>query len=231
MKIAFFSAYQKKLERGAEVFCFELSERLKENYQVEIFTDNLLPKARWPFFWRFYLDPAGISIFWFTLKKLRKIWEEKYYIVIPINGGWQTALLRLITWIYGGKIVIIGHSGIGWDDLNNLWCFPDFFVSLSSSAGRWANKVNPFVKTTYIPDGVDLKIFSPRGSKAKIDLDKPIVLAVGALEKRKRFDLTIKAVARLKKVSLLILGDGPEKNALIKLGNELLGDRFQLTKV
>lgn len=54
---------------------------------------------------------------------------------------------------------------------------------------------------------------------------------MGALEKTKRLDLTIKAVANLKKASLLILGDGVEKDYLEKLGYELLNDRFQLRKV
>lgn len=169
MKIAFFSAYQNKLDRGAEIFSYQLSEKLKKSHEVILFSGNILPKTRWPFFWRFYIDPSGISVLWFTLKNLKKVWKEKYKIVIPVNGGWQSALLRLITWVYGGKIIIIGHSGIGWDDLNNLWCFPDIFVSLSSGAKNWAKKVNPFVKTVLIPDAIDLKKFSRMGKKQKSD--------------------------------------------------------------
>ena len=52
--------------------------------------------------------------------------NEKYDVVVPLNGGWQPALLRIITWVYGGKVVISGQAGMGWDDRNNLWCFPLF---------------------------------------------------------------------------------------------------------
>ncbi len=49
-------------------------------------------------------------------------------MVIPVNGGWMPAILRIVTWLYGGKLVISGQSGIGWDDRNNLWCFPDVLL-------------------------------------------------------------------------------------------------------
>ena len=58
---------------------------------------------------------------------------KKYDIVIPVDGGWEPAFIRIATWIYGGKMVISGQSGKGWDDRNNLWSFPNVFISISSS--------------------------------------------------------------------------------------------------
>ncbi|OGM20585.1 hypothetical protein A2955_02390 [Candidatus Woesebacteria bacterium RIFCSPLOWO2_01_FULL_37_19] len=229
MKIAFLNGYQNR--RGAETFVNELSKRLKEKHRVDLMLgDKTVPK-RWPLLWRAFLDPHGIYTFLFTLKYIPKMWKVKFDVVIPINGGWQPALVRLVTWLYGGKMVISGQSGIGWDDRNNLWCFPDCFVALSTYAKSWARKVNPFVKGEYIPNGVDLQKFNPKGEKLKLNLKRPIILTVAALTPSKRVDLVIRAVSKWKKVSLLLVGDGEMKDELESLGKKLLGNRFQLIKL
>jgi glycosyltransferase involved in cell wall biosynthesis len=136
--------------------------------------------------------------------------------------------VRIVTWIYGGKMVISGQSGIGWDDRNNLWSFPDAFVALSSKAANWAKRANPFIKIKHIPNGVDIEKFTPKGPKLKTKLKKPIILCVGALTQTKRINLAIKAASRLKDASLLVVGDGELRQEIQKLGEKLLADRFQL---
>jgi glycosyltransferase involved in cell wall biosynthesis len=128
-------------------------------------------------------------------------------------------------------MVISGQSGMGWDDRNNLWSFPNAFIALSSTAKIWAKKVNPFVEIEYLPNGVDLQKFTPKGRKYKTKLNSPIILCVGALAPEKRIDLVIKAVSKLKDTSLLIVGDGDGKEKLKALGKKLLGNRFELIKV
>lgn len=228
MKIAFLNIYQDKVYRGAETFVSEVSFRLLKNHHVKVFAGGKKPKIRWPFIWRFYLDPHGIQGFFWTLKLLPTILKERFDVVIPLNGGWQPALVRLITWIYKGKIVISGQSGMGWDDRNNLWSFPDAFVGLTSKALIWAKRANPFLKNIVnIPNGVDLSRFKSQGGKFKTSLKKPIILCVGALTPQKRIDLVIKAVSKLKDVSLLIAGSGDKNGPTIRLGKDLLGDRFE----
>jgi glycosyltransferase involved in cell wall biosynthesis len=175
-----------------------------------------------------FLDAQSLAILKFTLKNFGKVWREKYDIVIPLNGGWQPALMRIITWLRGGKMIIVGESGIGWDDMNNLWCFPDTFVAISTYAKKWAKKINPFCKVVYIPNGVDTKRFTPDGSGLKHNLNKPVILTVAALTKSKRIDLVIKAVAGVENASLLICGKGEEKDQLQALGKRLLGNRFKI---
>ena len=231
MKIAFLNIYQGAQERGSENFMTEITERLSQNHKVDVFQGNRKLKKRWPLLWRFFIDPPGLSVLLWTIKQIPKLIKEKYDFVIPLNGGWQSAIIRIITWILGSKMVISGHSGIGWDDINNLWCFPDCFVTLSSRARDWAKGVNPLVKTIVIPDGVDLGKFTPYGEKAKLNLEKPVVLAVAALEKGKRLDLAIKAVSKLTNGSLLILGGGYLEEEIKMKGSEFLGKRFLLKEV
>lgn len=233
MKIVFLNIYQNSVDRGAETFVKELSKRLSRKHKVEVISsDNkITSQKRWPFLWRLFLDSDGVKIFFFTLKNIKKIWKEKYDVVIPVNGGWQAALVRIVTWLYGGKMVISGQSGMGWDDINNLWCFPDIFVALSEYASNWAKGMNSFVKIKVIPNGVDTKKFISKGEKFRINLKKPVILCVGALIKQKRIDLAIKAVSKLKNASLLVCGSGELKDEIDKLGKKILRERFKLISV
>lgn len=207
MKIAFLNKHQNKVNRGAETFVKEISDRLKKKHDVDVIADIN------------YFD----------------LFKNKYDLIIPTNGRFQVVIVRLITWLTGAKMIVSGQSGMGWDDRVNLYSFPDVFVPISSQALSWAKKVNPFVKSVYIPNGVDLNKFKPDIGLPKEDeerivffLKKPIVLCVAALTKSKRIDLVIKAVAQMKNASLLVVGSGPEKEKLKEMGERLLGKRFEI---
>lgn len=196
MKIVFINIYQNKVYRGSETFVYELSRRLSKKYEVDVLTS---------------LD-------------LAKIWKKKYDVIIPTNGRIQAILVRLITWLYGGKMVISGQSGIGFDDRLNLYTFPDYFIALSDFQLRWAKKINPFVKIVKIPNGVDFKKFN----KFKRERSGSKILSVGALERNKRHDLTIRAVAKIDNARLTIAGKGSEEENLRNLGRRLIGERFDI---
>jgi len=232
MKIAFLSFYYGGVDRGAETFVLELSDRLKRNHEVDIISGNSAPLATWPVLWRLFLDPQGIKVLLFTLKNIGRIWRKKYDIVIPMDGGWEALLVRKLTWLYGGRVVISGQSGKGWFDRINILTFPNAFVSLSGWALKKLKWMNPAVKYEYIPNGVDLKKFEKAGRSFPTKLKKPIILAAGAFTKQKRLDLAIKAAAELKNVSLILAGGGGElKEELKTLGNKLLGLRFDIISV
>lgn len=250
MKIAFLNIYNGVVNRGAETFVKELATRLSVNNNVSVFQSGKpTGKEKYevrhlPVNWNWnkksgagtllgflFLDYWNIQACFFSLRAIPRILKERYDVVVPVNGGWMPAWIRLATWLYGGKMIISGQSGMGWDDRNNLWSFPNRFVALSSLAKRWAKKVNPFVKVTYIPNGVDTKKFKPEGRKLKTNLKPPVILCVGALTKTKRIDLAIRAAAKLGEASLLVVGDGDLRDEINKLGRRLLGSRFELLKV
>jgi len=226
LKIYFLNIYQGSVNRGAERFVEELSKRLSKDFGVQVISGNKKEAKRWPILWRFNLDPSGIRVCLFTLKNISKILKEKPDIVIPLNGGWMSFWIRLATWAYGGKMIIAGQSGIGWDDRVNLWSFPNRFIALTKKAKIWSRRVNPLVKTVIIPNGVDVNKFGKDIKPIKVNLSKPIILGVGELDSWKRWYLTIKAVSNLKKGSLLLVGRGKKKKALQKMGENLLSGRF-----
>jgi len=232
MKIAFLSLYYGGSSRGAETFVSELSLRLAKNNSVDIISGNSKKLDNWPILWRLFLDPQGIGVLLFTSKNIGKIWKEKYDVIIPMDGGWQALIVRKLTWLYGGKVVISGQSGKGWFDRINILSCPNVFVSLSHWSQEKLKWMNPFIKYEYISNGVDLDKFKSNGSSFQPHIKKPIVLAVGAFTEQKRLDLTIKSVSKLDNVSLLIVGGGGDlKDKLEVEGKDLLGDRFEILSV
>lgn len=252
MKICFLNIYSGQVARGAEAFVEEVANRLSKNNQVtvvqggqalgrekynvylskydinrkKIHTDikkTLNQKIR-----NFLEDYLSLHILIFTIRVIPFLLKEKPEIVIPINGRWQSPLLRIFTWIFGGKMVISGQSGIGRDDIFNLWCLPDSFIALTTFTRNWAKGVNPWIKIVVIPDGVDIGRFKSEGTKMEIDLPRPIILNVSALVSMKRQKLAIKAVSKLKNGSLLLVGLGEMKGELQTMANELLPGRFMI---
>ena len=228
IRIAILSITQGVVNRGAEVFVKELVVAMDTKIEVEVIEGRRTLPKRWPILWRVHIDWYGLQILWFTLRNLKILFKNKYDLVIPMNGGWQSFLVRVATLLYGGKMMIVGQSGIGWDDRFNLWTFPDCFVAITSVGLDWAKKVNPKVFSVYIPNGVDLKKFSPRVKGVGLGLSHPLVVCVGALVHEKRIDLVVRAVSTLSNVNLLVVGDGPEKAELTEMGKRLLGRRFEV---
>lgn len=234
MHILFLNLYGQRIKRGAESFSHDLATRLSINHQVTFnkgdsdlmpassfkgsFTDRLQK--------RLFLDRPGRQVLAFSLRQISHILTRNYHIVIPLNGFWQLLILKLLKPVKGYKIIVTGHSGPGWDERWNLWLKPDAFVATTTPTLTWAKRIAPWTKSVLIPYGVDSTLFKVK--PAKLPLKLPIILCPSALVPYKRIDLAIRAVARLGNVSLLILGQGPLKNQLASLGQQLLGHRFMI---
>ena len=152
---------------------------------------------------------------------------KRYDLIIPTNGRLQVFLVRVFSWLTNSKMIVSGQSGIGLDDRLNLYAMPNAFIALSLKALNRAKKVNPFVKSVYIPNGVDLKKFTFKGENLQ---GRRTILSVGAFTEQKRHELVIKAVAKLKDVKLIIAGGGGDlRNKIYELGIKSLGkERFQI---
>lgn len=212
LKIAYLSRFFGTVNRGVESHVFELSKRLKKWHDVDVLEGH-------------------------EADNLQKVLKGKYDLVIPTNGGLQALKVSLGRMFSKYKLLIVGHSGVGRGDMWNLVVArPDIFVVLTDyMAENWRTKLaHEFswnTKIVKIPNGIDLDKFTPRGEKLEIDLPKPIILSVGAIEWYKQHALTIQAVSLLNKKSLLIVGSGSKEQELQKLGAEKLGGRFKIIKV
>jgi len=250
-KIVFLSFYSGFVERGVETYVYELGTRLAKKYDVCVFQggknhlwyskakinqnkfkvidiDSIGNASKFGnnFLRKFYLDWWSLKILLFSLKAAFRIAKGKYDLVIPMNGGWQTAIYRLLSRLRNFKILVSAQAGIGKDDAWNLLWKPDIFVALTKAEEKWANRFAPEVKTVLIPNGVDLFKFNPKVTPKKLALAAPIVVCAAALDSYKRVDLTIRAVAKSKNLSLMLLGDGETRGTIDALGKRLLGSRY-----
>lgn len=233
LKIAFINYYQNSVNRGAERFVLDLSTHLVDlGHTVHIYSEEkiLINENKLKILKKIFLDLNSIKILLFTLTKSSNLIYKKYDIVIPINGGWQPFIVRLISFFKKFKVVIIGQSGKGWDDRINLLSFPNLFISTSSYQNKWAKKTNIFVRTKYIPNGINFKVFNKNKAGLKTNLKRPIVLTVAAFVPDKRIDLVIKAVSKTD-CSLLLIGDGILKDELNRLCEKLLPNRYEIKKL
>lgn len=241
-EIAFLSFYSGVVDRGVENFVYEISKRLSKKHKLTIFQAGRAikdpsvrtyhiksfatkPRSSNNPFSKIYLDVQSLKILLFTLRIFPRLISGKYDVIIPLNGGWQTALCKVAAFFGKSKMLISGHAGVGNDDAFNIFFHPDVFVALTSSESQWARKLTQEVEIVTIPNGVDLAKFHPKVKAKKIELAKPVVVCASALVPYKRVDLTIKAVAKTN-MSLLVLGDGQGQGAVDSLGKRMLGARY-----
>ena len=241
-KIAILSFYSGIVDRGAETFAFEMGKRLSVKHNVAVFqaghtklqkykveeikTFASTPKSACGLLSKFYLDWSSVKILIFSLKAIPRIYKGKYDLIIPLNGGWQTLVFRIVSKIISAKILVSGQAGIGSDDAANLFFRPDVFVALTKAEADWVRRLAPEVKMVTIPNGVDLARFNPKVKSKSLPLARPIAVCASALVSYKRVDLTIKAIAKTKNLSLLLLGDGQLRGMIDTLGKRLLGKRY-----
>ncbi len=251
------------IDRGAEVFVYELAKRLQRDFDVVVWvrkSDNesallddlarrgvviksvsCIPQQQWlaqipyvfPFLRKtlekFHLNPSEIEMLSFSIACLPQLFSEKIDLLFPANGVWGSVVCRFVRLIRRKPFV---YATLGGMEPLIARQKPNIYIALFPTIARWLRTNFPKLKVTFIPLGVDLKKFSPKGEHAAINLPRPLFITVSALVPEKQVDLTIKAVAKLKKGNLLIVGDGPLKSPLVKLAENTLGTgRFQFVKI
>ena len=254
MKIILLSFYSGIVERGVETLVQALVQRLGPKHQILILqsgpvtqTDNCR-QIKVPYsgiltitqpeklFRKLFLDLQSLKILFFTIKTMPVIHSQHPDVIIPLNGGWQSLLIKLYSIIFKSKMVITGQAGLGWDEKWNLLLRPSLYVAISKRNYHWAKKLYPQQKYAIIFNGVDLDKFSSAPSSPikkslhqQIDhLPKPLILCVAGPETYKRVHCTINAVARLPSTGLLVVGGSQATN---KLGSKLLGNSYMQLKI
>lgn len=180
---------------------------------------------------RMNLNKRGIATLLFMLKVLPRLATDNFDLIIPIDGFWEILLCKLLQLFKSCQIMVIGLAGIGWTDEQNLKLKPDVFIALTEPMREWASKIQSKSKIVTIPLPVDTDAFNESIEPARISLNKPAVLTVAALTKYKRIDSIIRAMALLPEWSLLVIGQGEEKENLNRLANELIPERFQILEL
>lgn len=224
MKIVFLSFFSGKVYRGAETFVHEIGNGLSDldNEVVVLQSGEKIKGSRYK---TVRIESKNLRDF--SFRALANI-PNGTDVVFPNNGRYEVFFCKVWSVLHGSKVAVVGHSGPGFDDRLNLLLFPDVFIALTRTQEEWAKKTNRFVRVEKISDGVNTEIFRKNGDTVNFGLPGPIILCVSALSPIKRVDLAIKAVSKLAKGSLVVVGKGPEESAIRSLGNRLLPKRFKI---
>ncbi|MFH2019653.1 MAG: glycosyltransferase family 4 protein [bacterium] len=170
---------------------------------------------------RLGIDDNTKKVATFTSLALPELKKFAPDVVVAVNGDNQVKFLKKN--LKNTKVVVFGHSGIGYHDQKNLNANPDLFIVLSREAETWATKIaSNKTKVIYIPNAVDVQRYSKAKAK-KLHLPHPIVMVVGALSSYKNISMVIKGVS-LTNASLLIIGDGEEQSKISEELSRLVND-------
>lgn len=222
--------------KGKSSLLTDLEKKGVEMKRVRCFQEESLPAQFFyrigflrPFMDKFRLNPVEIEMFSFSLACLPGLLSGNYSLLFPNNGFWGAFVCWLVRMVKKTPFVYTSHGGI---EPLIAKLKPDCYFALNKTIEDWYRKYFPCLKVVFIPNGVNIERFTPTGEKIKLNLERPVFLTVAALIPVKKIDLTIRAVAKLKKGSLLVLGDGPLRQELESLGRQLLGEgRFMTKKV
>lgn len=240
---------------GTENFAIELAHYLSPYFQVELlggspqiphyYPAGGIPrnKARdliahpWigSFLRRFSTNPDIViehltSFFPSALRLIRQPAD----LIFPCNSYGGLAMAGLVRNLLGTPILYKAHNGLlqgGKLLTRDLQFKPDHLVVFSKTMERFVNQAFPQQPVSIIPNGVDVKKFTPLGEKIDLGLPKPIVLCVASLNRQghKRVELAIQAVSQLSQGSLLVCGDGQDRQYYQAMGERLLGsERFSV---
>lgn len=158
--------------------------------------------------------------------------------VVTVGAGDKMFWGRLAAWRANVPVVLSAIHSTGWPDVIgrlNRWLTPltDSYIGVAAPHGRYLIEQEGFPpgKVRVIPNGVDVERFHPRvdGSFIRAELgftaSTPVTGIVAALRPEKNHAQLIQAMAVVRRAiadaQLLIVGDGPERDNLVRLAHEL----------
>jgi glycosyltransferase involved in cell wall biosynthesis len=247
MKIAFALPGLHRIDRGAEIAFMSIADELAlRGHDVTLFGSGEVRPGkgykfvhagsirretfeRWPKL-PMFRDETAYEEMTFAVALLTKLWPGKYDIVGGCSYPFLNWLLRrpllfgprpkyVFVTQNGDHPATAGNSEYKFFGCDGIVCInPDFHAN---NKDRW--------NAVLIPNGVKTAMFrNIAGDRKGLGLpeNKKIVLMVSALIASKRVDKAIEAVARIDDLHLVVAGDGPERDKIAQLAQQLLPGRF-----
>ena len=167
--------------------------------------------------------------------------------VITVGAGDKMFWGRIAAWIAGVPVIASALHSTGWPDgvgrLNRMLTpITDAFIAVADSHGEFLHRFERFPqrKVHVIRNGVDCDRFTPDANNRDevrhelgLPSTTPLVGIVAALRSEKNHSLLVRAAAKLAarypELHWVIVGDGPEKQTIERLADELsVSDRIHL---
>lgn len=174
---------------------------------------------------------------WYNRKFSKKVYRrylkhKKYDLIFPGNGSEAVKQAVKYRRKHGTPVIYSGGGGIGPGEWKVLKLKPDKYICISSQQMRWAEQY--WHQVCLIPNGVMLSRMEEKMKEERFCIQKghQLVISVGHLDTDfKRHQLTIKAVAKLQDVDLLILGKGEAEEEFEALANDIMPGRCVIKSV
>ena len=180
---------------------------------------------------RLYLMPVDIERLTFNTRVAPHLLQGRFDLILTPGDFWATTVCRMVRTVRETPFITISQ-GLAQSSREALRSRPDAHAVVNPHVEARLSLEFPDRCIRFIPNGVDLDQFTPGPFHSPFQLERPVFLCVSACEPRKRIDLAIRAVAKLKRGSLLLLGDGELRTEQVRLGTSLLGTgRFLQTTV
>jgi glycosyltransferase involved in cell wall biosynthesis len=240
---------------GSEIFSIELARHLTSYFEVELLSGA--PCA--PFSKTIPCIPRSHSYEMLRQPWLARLWKNRITypeivlehmssfipsiayllqnppdIIFPNNDYGGLAAAALVRNLTRSQILYTEHSGLLADGAclrRNLKFQPDHLIVFTSKMAEYVSHYRMQQSVQVIANGVDTDRFTPEGDRIDLNLPHPIVLCTASLRKdgHKRIELTMQALSKLPGFSLLVCGDGPDRQYYQKMGEALLGqNRFMI---
>ena len=181
---------------------------------------------------RFHYDPLCLRNIAFCRRFMKTVHARDLPDVYVFRsvGPWGAKTGRLLRARHGIPFVTV-EGGWKKGERETARYHPNRHIAVNPEVAGYLRSQLPDVPIEHFPNGMNIAGYDPNGPKADFGLPRPWILGCGSMEKFKRFELAIQAVARLGKGSLLLLGQGELEDHYRRLGREALGDRFALASV
>ena len=236
---------------GSEIFTLELARQLNQYFEVELLSGASCEPFCHPAggitrdrAYQFVKHPLIapwisklVSYPEFAIEHLTNFIPCASYLlrkpadlIFPCNDYGGLAMAALVRKFRGTPILFTEHAGAingGKALARNLRFKPNHLVVFSQEIAQKAHQLQPQQAVSIIPNGVDTNRFTPEGKTLDFGLASPVVICVASLKRdsHKRVELAIESMAKVPNGSLLICGDGIDRQYYQTLGDKLLGQK------
>lgn len=133
--------------------------------------------------------------------------------------AWMSRAARFVP---SGEWVLVGRLG-GFYNLRNF-CRCDHLAGNTRTIVDWITSQGwPPARVHHLPNFVPDMRTAPPASRASLGVPEaaPLILALGRLHRNKAFDVLIRSLPSLTEAHVVIAGEGPEREHLVSLAEEL----------
>lgn len=178
-----------------------MKDLLKYSWKAYRYSKNLMKKSDYAVCHAFFGIPCGFIAMLLGLP-----------YIVSLRGSDVPFYSERFKWL--DRLLFKWLSGVIWRRAKKV-------VANSGGLKELAHSSHPDIEIDVIPNGVDTEMFAPPENKINMPDGVLRIVSVGRLIERKGFDLLIRSLEGLEKVELVIVGEGPEKENLVTLSDDL----------